>query len=189
MTNTQGMLKEGAQESRREWCWVLALGILFVIMGSVGLGMSVGLTLVSMFFFGGLLLLGGVLHLMDAFRSRKLQGAFWHVLIALLYVIGGGLVINQPFFAASMMTIMIASILMIIGVARIVWGVMLRDIRGWGWIIFSGLVTVVLGLMIMLEWPMSGFWFLGLMIAIEVIMTGWTYVFMALAMRQSCVAK
>ena len=38
---------------KKNWGWFLALGILFVILGFIGLGMMVALTIASVVFFGG----------------------------------------------------------------------------------------------------------------------------------------
>ena len=60
----------------------------------------------------------------------------------------------------------------------------LRHEKGWAWILIAGLTAIVLGVLILMQWPYSGLWVLGLFIAIELIVNGWTYIFIALAMRR-----
>lgn len=55
--------------------------------------------------------------------------------------------------------------------------------KNWGWPLISGLVSVLLGGMILAQWPQSGLWIIGLFIAIELLLNGWSYLFIALAAR------
>lgn len=167
----------------RNWGWVFGLGILFMILGFIGLGMEVGLTLTSILFLGVLLIISGVTHLVDAFHDKGWKGMIWQLLIALLYIAAGVMVIYDPVLASVLITAIIAYLLIVIGVARIIMAFTLRHSAGWIWLLLAGITAVVLGVLILLQWPMSGFWVIGLFIAIELLVTGWTYVFIALALR------
>ena len=169
---------------RRNWGWLLGLGILFVILGSIGLGMVVGLTLVSILFLGILLVIAGFSQLIDVFTSREWRGILWHTLIALLYLVGGGFVIHDPLLASTFVTALIAWGLIIIGVTRLIMAGALRQAAGWGWLVLAGLSAIVLGVLILAQWPMSGLWVIGLFIAIEMLINGWTYIFLAFAIRR-----
>lgn len=170
---------------KRNWGWLLALGILFVILGFVGLGMLVGLTIVSMFFFGMMLIICGLLQIVDLFKSKGWKVALWHALIAILYIIGGGIVIYDPILASIIMTAFLAGILILIGLSRFIMAFSLKNYAGWGWLLFGGIVTMALGIMILMQWPVSGLWVIGLFIAIEVLVAGWTYIFIALSIRNA----
>jgi uncharacterized membrane protein HdeD (DUF308 family) len=168
---------------QRNWGWLLALGILFVILGMIGVGMTVGLTLVSMLFLGMLFILAGFVQIVDVFKSHEWRGVVGHALIAVLYIMGGGLVIYDPVLASSIVTALIAWVLIIIGVTRFIMAIVLRHASGWGWLLFAGIVAIVLGILILIQWPYSAMWVIGLFIAIELIVNGWTYIFLALGMR------
>lgn len=170
-------------ELQRNWGWLLGLGILFILMGTLGLGMVVGLTLASMFFLGVLLIIAGIFQIIDTFKCKKWRGALLHAFIALLYIFGGCIVIYDPLLASSLITAAIAGVLIVIGATRLFMATMLRDAKGWGWMFLAGLAALVLGILILLQWPVSGLWFIGLFIAIELLITGWTYVFLAFSMR------
>lgn len=169
---------------QRGWGWLLALGILFIILGSVGLSMVIGVTVASMFFLGVLLLIAGGSQTLDVIKSKEWKGAMSHVLIAMLYIAAGGLIIYDPLLASSLFTAAIAGVLIVIGALRIWMAMMLRADEGWGWIFLAGLASLVLGILILLQWPFSGVWFIGLFISIELIICGWTYVFFAFALRR-----
>ena len=168
---------------KRSWGWLLGLGILFIVLGCIGLGMVVGLTLVSMLFFGILLIVGGFSQIVDVFRCKQWKGALWHALIAAFYIVGGGVVLYDPFLASTIITAILATVLIVIGLTRFIMAVMLRDEKGWGWLLVAGITAIVLGIMILLQWPISGLWVIGLFIAIEMIVNGGTYIFIALSAR------
>ena len=169
---------------KRSWGWLLGLGILFIVMGSIGLGMVVGITMASMFFLGVLLIIAGVSQIIDVFKCRQWKGALSHALVAVLYVAGGCLVIYDPLLASTLITAALAGVLIVIGMVRILMATMLRhDEKGWGWLFLAGLAALVLGILILMQWPFSGLWFIGLFIAIELMIAGWTYVFLAFAIR------
>jgi uncharacterized membrane protein HdeD (DUF308 family) len=172
-------------ELEKNWGWLLLFGIVSIVLGTAGLGMTFMLTEVSVVFFGVLLVVGGVFQLLDAFKCRGWKGIAWHVLIALLYVGAGLLMVLHPALASLSLTLFIAYILIAIGVLRGIMAFQLRPSKGWWWALISGIVSVVLGGLIIMEWPQSGLWIIGLFIAIELIFNGWSYVFVALAARAS----
>ncbi|MFA5960732.1 MAG: HdeD family acid-resistance protein [Tatlockia sp.] len=181
MTRTT-KLNPNAAELKRNWGWLLALGIVFVFLGFIGLGMVVGLTLASMFFLGILLIIGGFSQLIDVFKAKTWKTVLWHAFIAALYIIGGALIIYDPFLASSLITTLLASVLIIIGITRFIMALSLKGESGAAWLLLAGLVAIILGVMILMQ-PFSGLWVIGLFIAIELIVTGWTYIFLALGMR------
>jgi uncharacterized membrane protein HdeD (DUF308 family) len=161
----------------------MTYGILCIVLGTIGLGMTFGLTLASVLFFGVLLLIGGGAQLLDAFRYRGWRGILWHVLIALLYLAGGVVMITDPLLASATLTLLLAWILIAVGITRSVIAFQLRPASGWWWPLLSGIASVLLGVMILASWPLSGLWVIGLFVAIELIFNGWSYLFVALAAR------
>lgn len=163
--------------------WLIGFGLLFMILGCIGLGMVVGLTIASMLFFGVLLIIAGVSHLIEVFKYKHWKGALWESLIAVLYIVGGGVVIYDPVLASSMITMILAAIFIVMGVTRLMMVVMLRGMDGWGWLLLSGIAALALGIMILTHWPMSALWFIGMLIAVEMIVTGWTYILIGFALK------
>ena len=170
---------------KRNWGWLLGLGILFVILGCIGLGMVVGLTIASVLFLGVILIIAGLSQIIDVFKSHQWKGAAWHALIAFLYIIGGGIVIYDPILASTLITVLIAWVLIVIGITRLIMASVLRQAAGWAWLVLAGITAIILGVLILLQWPYSGLWVLGLFIAVELLVNGWTYIFIALAIRRT----
>lgn len=186
MANLDNMAMPVSKELKRNWGWLLALGILFEILGFIGMGMVVTLTMVSILFIGVLFIAGGVIQLIDSFKCRGWKAFIWHVLIALLYIIAGGLVIYDPVAASAIITMILAWVLIVIGVTRCVMAFSLKSSsRGWIWLLIAGVAAIVLGIMILMQWPMSSFWIIGLLLAIEMIINGWSYILLALAIKNA----
>lgn len=183
--NSERMPLPAVNSLQRHWGWLLGIGIVLLIMGCIGLGMDIMLTLVSMYFFAAMLLVSGLSHFADAFKYKKWKGALWQILIAILYLIAAGVVLYDPLLASTIITAMLAWVLIIIGATRIAMAISLRDTQGWGWILFAGATSLILGVLILIQWPMSGLWVIGMFIAIDMIVSGWTYIFMAMALRSA----
>ncbi len=185
MANSRQVVDPLSAGLHRNRGWLMGLGILFVVLGFIGLGTMVGLTLMSIIFIGALFIVAGIAQFIDVFKSHHWKGIVGHALIAVLYIIGGGLVIHDPVLASAVITALIAWVLIIIGITRLIMAIVLRDASGWGWLLFAGLSAIVLGILILMQWPSSALWVIGMFIAIELIVNGWTYIFIALGMRNA----
>jgi len=170
---------------QKNWGWLLALGILFLILGAIGIGMSVALTVVGVLYFGVLLLIGGGVQLWQSFKCKGWKSVSWHVVIALVYLIAGALAVYDPVGAAVGLTLVIAIALLVTGTTRLAMSFQLKPAGAWVWTLLSGIMSIILGGIILVQWPATGLWVIGLVIAIELIVNGWSYIFVALAARNA----
>lgn len=186
---TEEALKAIPDSLLNNWGWLVALGVLMIVLGVIGLGMSFALTLASVLFFGVLLLIGGGAALIDAFRHPGWKSTLWHVLLAILYVAAGIAVITDPLVASVFITLLIAITLIASGVLRLIIAFQHKGVEGWWLYVIGAALSIVLGLMIMAKWPVSGLWIIGLFVAIEIIATGGTYLGIGLAARRARQAR
>ena len=162
-----------AGEVRKNWGWMMFMGILLVVLGAIGLYMSGMTTLVSVLYIGIMVLAGGVLILIDAFRAEGWKAKIWDTLIAIAYIAAGIIMIVYPGASAAWFTMFIAAFLLVSGVTRIIIGLQIRsEVSSSGWTVFSGIISIVLAVMIFSEWPNSSAWVIGMFVAIEMIMQG-----------------
>ena len=166
------------------WGWLLAQGILLVILGTIGLGMTIWLTLASVFIFGLFLLIGGGVQIFQTFKCKGWESILWHALIAVLYVLIGLNIMADPLAASTLFTLLLAGALMGIGVVRLIIAFQLRGHKNWFWPLIGGIAAIFLGVMILARWPVSGLWVIGLFVAIEMIFSGWSAIFIALAAKE-----
>ena len=107
-------------ELKRNWGWFLALGVTLIVLGSLALGSTVVVTLLSVTFLGRLLIIGGALQAAHGFMHRAWQGFFVDIAIGLLYIVVGSMFIDNPLATAEALTLMMAVFLILGGALRLV---------------------------------------------------------------------
>jgi len=181
MSNETEYLKEvaaGAVTQNRKR--LMGFGILSLVLGVMGTFMSVAVTMASIMVFGILLIIAGVIFLVDSFSAPEWKGRLLGLLISLLYVAGGIIMVLYPTGSAVWFTLFIAAFLIVIGATRIFMGFKIKDIvKAWGWMVFGGILSIVLGIMIYAQWPFSGLWVIGLFISIEMIIQGFNAIILS----------
>jgi uncharacterized membrane protein HdeD (DUF308 family) len=173
---------DGVENLRRRWGWLLALGIVMVLVGSIALFITPAATLGTVLILGWLLIVSGVVESIHAFQVRRWGGFFLHLIGGVLGVLIGLLVVSHPVAGALAWTLLLASFLTVIGIFRLVAALSLK-FPHWGWAVFDSVITIGLGVMLWAEWPYSGLWFLGLAVGVSLVLRGWSYIMFALAMR------
>ncbi|GGF76888.1 hypothetical protein GCM10007301_40990 [Azorhizobium oxalatiphilum] len=168
---------------RAAWGWFVALGLVFILLGLVALGHLVASTFATALYVGAMILVGGVVQVIHAFRVRDWGRFTVWLLCGLLYVVAGGLVMAQPLLAAGIITLMIGVACVINGVFRIAAGFGARGEAGWGWIVFSGATTLLLGAVIIAGWPVNGLTILGLLLGVDLVVNGIATLLFGLALR------
>ena len=179
----QAIQLTGSDELRRHWGWYLALGIVLIVLGTIAIGSTFVMTIASVFFFGWLLIIGGVMAVIHAFWHKRWSGFFLDLLTGILYVVAGWMMVTNTKESALLLTLIIAMFLVFEGVFRIVAALAARYPH-WGWVMFNGIISLVLGVMIWRQWPYSGLWVIGLFVGIEMLLNGWSLVMLSLTGRR-----
>jgi len=177
-------LMAGMEEVRNSWGWSLALGILLTILGAICIIGDVTATFATVLVFGWLLLISGIIGLVHAFRTRNWSGFFLHLLTALFRGFTGYLLIRYPLAGAASLTLILASFFVVSGMFRGIVAGMMKFPR-WGWAVFSGIVSVALGVMLLAQMPLSSIWFIGFAIGVDLIFDGASLVGFGTAIHQS----
>src|SRR5208282_2758695 len=112
-----------------------------------------------------LLILAGVVHLVLAFRAHGAGRAIWKFLVGLAYVCFGGYIIVHPIVG-------VASLFLVEGIRDIILFFKMRPMHGSSWVLFDGIITLLLGLMIYMQWPASSAWAIGTLVGISMIFSG-----------------
>lgn len=170
---------------RRNWGWLLGLGIALIILGVIGLGMTPLLSIASAIWFGALMFVAGVLLLIEGFRHGGWKSLVWHALIGLLYIGVGVITFFNPLAATVSLTLVVGAMLGATGILRIIIAFQTRPLPAWIWVLVSGLLSLLLGAMILYQWPGSSAWVLGTFLAIELIFEGWACIALARAVRST----
>ena len=167
-----------------KWMWFAGLGVLLMICGVIAFANLFVATVASVYYVGMLMLAGGIVYLAHAFQVRGWDHILFWVLSGLLYVLAGVFAFINPILASAALTLFLAVALIIAGVFRVFIGRRMKPVKGWGWIVASGVVTALAGFVIALGWPVNSLWVLGLFLAFDLIFQGWTQVAFGLFLRR-----
>ena len=170
------------EELHRHWALFLALGIGLAVLGMVAM-LTAGLsTIVAVDFFGWILVIAGAGVTLHAFWAKRWSGFFLQLFSGLLYLVAGWMLATHGELSAIALTLVIAISFVVQGAFRIGAALSTR-IDGWDGLLVSGIITLLLGLMIWNEWPLSGVWVIGLFVGIDMFFYGGWFVSLALAVR------
>jgi uncharacterized membrane protein HdeD (DUF308 family) len=168
---------------RHKWWLFLLFGIISVIVGIMAIGSSFVATMVSVKVFGILLIIEGVTEVIHALMVRNWKGFGLHLLSAALHLFVGVFMLEDPIRAAVVITLLISAAFIVGGILRIIFAIVER-FPSWPWVALNGVVTLILGIMIFNEWPISGLWVIGLFVGIDLLFSGWSNIILAMVLRR-----
>ncbi len=168
---------------RIQWKWFVVIGILLLVIGILALANVLIATVASMYFVGVAIITSGILQIIHAFQLRDRSYVLFWGGCGLIYTIAGIAVIADPVMASSALTLLLAITLFCLGIIRIWQGARSWHYAGNGWIIFSGILSLLLGILIMSGWPLNSLWIIGLLLGIDLLFQGWLYLLFGIAIR------
>ena len=170
-------------EMIHNWGWFLAFGIVLMLLGIAAVARSVSATVVSMLFFGWVLVFAGIIQFVDAFMVGKWAGFFLHILLAILYGVVGVLMLIKPVISAEAATFVMSLFFILGGLYQLIASVW-THLPGWGWQAVNGAVATIMGFLVLAQWPVSGLWVIGLFVGIDLILYGWAWTALALDLHK-----
>lgn len=164
--------------------WIVALGAVFLVASFVALGSVITATVVSVTVVGAMMLVSGVAEIINAF-SVKTWGKFllW-ALLGALYVIAGIVTVRNPLLAATVLTLILGIDLIVSGFLRIFLAIQMAQGTPWAWVALSGVVTLLVGGMILAQWPVSSLFMLGILLGVDLMFAGVGWISMGLALKR-----
>ena len=165
--------------------WSIIWGVLMFICGVLAISLPQISSIEIVIILSWLILIAGVWHLIFAFQSHSIGGFLWKILLAILYLITGIYMSMHPLLSVVSLTLVLAVFLVLEGIIEIVLYFGLRALRHSGWVMFDGIVTLVLGIFIWMQWPSSAAWVIGTLVGISLIFSGISRFMLSLAARSS----
>jgi uncharacterized membrane protein HdeD (DUF308 family) len=151
--------------------WMLVVAGFLALLAPFVAGVSLTIMM------GALLIVGGVGECFLAFKAGAFGRGFTMFLVGLLMVIAGGYLMSQPVAGLASITLILAAWFVAAGAVELFMGLQARPVEGWGWLVFNGIVTLLLGLIMWRQWPLSGAWAVGILFGIKMVFSGWALVF------------
>ena len=168
---------------RAKWGWILTLGIIYVIVGLIALGSVVMATAASVFVVGIMMVIAGIAEVINAFQVKGWGKFVLWLLLGALYIVAGFVTFENPLLAAAILTLMLGVTLTASGIMRIVLAFGMREGMPWVWVIVSGIVTLLLGLVILSRWPVSSLYVLGIFLGVDLVIAGASWIGVALGLN------
>jgi uncharacterized membrane protein HdeD (DUF308 family) len=172
------------EEAKKNSGLLIFLGIMTVIFGVVAIGSPLITGVAVVVFVGFLLLASGVARIVHALKSKQWGTGFWGTVIGVLGVAAGLLMIFRPLVGLVTMTMLLAIYFLVDGISEIIAAFKIKPDQGWGWVLFNGVIAVLLGFMIWRQWPVSGQWAVGSLVGVHILITGWSMIILGSGARQ-----
>jgi uncharacterized membrane protein HdeD (DUF308 family) len=165
--------------------WSIVWGVLLIIFGMVAIGSPFLAAVAVNAVIAWLIVLAGVVHLVLAFHTHGAGSVIWKLLVGVAYLCFGAYLIMHPVLGVASLTLVLASLFLIEGILNIVLFFKMRPMQGSSWVLVDGIITLLLGLMIYLQWPSSSAWAVGTLVGVSMIISGVTRVMISLAVRRA----
>ena len=160
-------------------------GVSLVLLGMLSIAMPLVAAVAINVLIAWLIVMAGIVHLAVAFHSREAGSVIWRVLVGLAYLCFGAYLIARPALGVASLTLLLASLFLVEGIFNIVLYFRAPSILRSSWFLFDGIVTLLLGLMIYMQWPSSSAWAIGTLVGVSLVFSGVTRVMVSLTVRKA----
>ena len=173
----------GIAPLRAKWGWILALGIVYLVTGLIALGSVVMATAASVLVVGIMMVISGIFEVINAFQIKTWGRFLLWILLGVLYIVAGFVTFENPLLAAVILTLILGVALIVSGIMRIILAFSMREGSAWLWVAFSGVVTVLIGSVILGHWPVSSLFALGIFLGVDLVIAGVSWIAISLGLK------
>jgi len=172
------------QPANRFSGWYIVAAILFILLGMFAIiepavaGLGVALLV------GWLLVFGGICHFIAAFGGGGTKRVLFQILAGIVFVVGGLYFVTHPLLALGSLTLLLAGVIIAVGVFELISYFRRQGEQGSGWVLFNGIIAILLGGLIWFHWPSSTVWAIGTLVGVNLLLTGVTRLMMGMAGRR-----
>lgn len=173
---------------RHSFGWSIALAVLLTLAGLIAIVVpivsGIAITLIVGWFFT----MAGVLHFLFAWKTHTTSGIFWELLLGFLYLFSGIYLIIHPLAGLVTLTLFLALYFLFKGAVEIIHFFQVQPRHGSWWLLFDGIVCLVLAVMIWKSWPVSSAWVVGTLVGISLLFTGFSRLMLTLTAKRMLTA-
>jgi uncharacterized membrane protein HdeD (DUF308 family) len=177
------MSTAAAAVTRRTHGWSVVWGVLLILFGLLAVALPLASSFGVVLVVGWMLVFSSAVQMLHAFQSNGVGHIVWKILVAVLYVGVGIYFLKNPMLGIAALTLAIGFFFLAEGVMDLAAYFKERKVRGSGWILLDGIVTLILGVMIWQHWPASSIWATGTLVGVSMVMTGVTRLMISVANR------
>jgi len=181
----QSLSPEAAHELKKHWIATIVFGVLLAIAGGFAISMALTSTVATVVFIGFAMMICGFAEIIHSFVMRTWGHFFWLLLGGGLYLLGGALVVRNPILAASFITLFLGTALMASGIIRSYIAFQLPAGGSKGFLVASAVLTLIVGALIVAQWPGSSLWLIGTILGVDLLFAGMGWIGVAMSMRNA----
>ena len=163
----------------------VACGFVLIVAGFLAImsPLVAGLSLTIMV--GAMLAVSGIGQCFLAFKAGALSQGLMVLVVGVLMTFAGFYMMSQPVAGLASITLILVAYLVATGLFEIITAFQIRPAQGWGWELLNGMVTLLLGIMLWRQFPLSGAWAVGVLFGIKMVFSGWAFVFIGRTVKQA----
>jgi len=180
---TEGLRGAGAMVKKASR-WFIAVAVLFILLGIFAIAEPFAAGLGVTLLVGWLLVIGAVAHFFAAFKGHGAKHVILQLVVGVVYLIGGLYFLTHTIMGVGTLTLLLSGVILAEGVLEILAYIRLKSMRGAGWLLMNGIVTLLLGGLIWFHWPSSSVWAIGTLVGVNLLMTGMSRLMVGLAARK-----
>jgi len=183
MSNTQVSPASTVEPLRAKSGWIIALGGVYVLSGLVALSSVAFVTVVSVFVVGIMMVVAGVAEVINAFQMKSWGKFLLWILLGGLYILAGILTFENPLLTAAFLTLMLGASLIASGLTKIILAFNMKSGSSWFLVAVSGVITALVGFVIVSHWPVGSLYILGLFLAVDLVIAGLGWISIGLGLK------
>jgi uncharacterized membrane protein HdeD (DUF308 family) len=168
---------------RESLSWSIGLSIVMIVAGVLAIALPWAAALAANILVGWMLVLSGGAHFAFASQGGRKSAVIWEVLLGILYLLIGVYVLINPVLGLISIALALAVYLLVEGILESVLAFRLRPISGWGWLLFDGIITLFLAIMVWRLWPSGAEWVIGTLVGLSMFFSGISRLMLSLALR------
>lgn len=168
-------------KSYKSLIWI---GILFLVLGGIGIFGQTMLSFVTVNFLGFALIIGGGLQFAYAIKADGWKSVTWQIILAIIYVIAGISILVFPIPALEVLTLWLGFAFLATGVLRLIVAFQYRQFDNWFWLVVSAALSILMSILVLNSFPEVSLWLPGFLISIEMLLQGWSLLFMGFSARK-----
>jgi uncharacterized membrane protein HdeD (DUF308 family) len=178
------MTHEHGARLRSSWIWLALFGVISLVGGVLALLNPLAATIAATVLAGWFFIAMGAMQVIQSFQIRGWGGFLWSLLFGVLVLLVGLSLAFNPLEGMISLTLLLAVLLLVMGVVKVMYAFSLRPVSGWGWVLFSGLVSIALAIMILTDFPWAVGSILGILLGVELVSNGILFLLVAFGLRR-----
>lgn len=182
-TNNDSQMPDLIEGIRQNAKMAVISGIMLIIAGFIAISSPFYAGLSMTIMLGALLAVGGISQCFLAFQAGAFGRGLMILLVGLLTAVAGFYLMSQPVAGLAAITLFLVAYFVAAGICELIMAFQARPADGWGWILFNGIVTLLLGILLWRQFPLSGAWAVGVLFGIKMIFGGWALVFIGRSVK------